>query len=99
MTWRYVPLQFIYVIKLGDNGAKNKYFEISMGYIFVVYYFRNTTSCGQRDSFRNLYVHNLLIGYLADSIFSFPFDNKKRGGFNVTSFPSLSRLIRQVLVY
>lgn len=99
MTWRYVPLQFPYVIKLGDNGAKNKYFEISMGYIFVVYCCRNTTSCGQRDNFRSLYVHNLLIGYLADSISSFPLNNKKRGGLNATFFPSLSRFIRQDLVY
>lgn len=59
MSWRYVPLQFPYVIKFGDNGTQKKYLEISIGYIFVVYYCRNTTSCGQRDSFRNLYVHNL----------------------------------------
>jgi hypothetical protein len=59
MSWRYVPLQFPYIIKFRDNGTQKKYFEISIGYIFVVYYCRNTISCGQRDSFRNLYVHNL----------------------------------------
>ena len=48
-----------------------------MGYIFVVFDYENTTSCGQVGNFQNFDVHNLLICYLSDGNFSVPSGNKK----------------------
>jgi|APFre7841882654_1041346.scaffolds.fasta_scaffold09304_4 hypothetical protein len=57
-----------------------------MGYIFVVFDYENTTSCGQVGNFQNFDVHNLLICYLSDGNFSVPSGNKR--GEDSTFLPS-----------
>jgi hypothetical protein len=46
-----------------------KNIEISMGYIFVIFGYENTTSCGFSRHFQNFDVHNLFIELLSDSHF------------------------------